>query len=101
MAAMYAILLRGFLFVFFGDASGLVRGRIEGLITGVMVLGICVPLCAAFTAGIFLKPAPWVWVYDIVLIAIGLTSCLTMIASIPLLIQWLKPEVQRYFGRSA
>ena len=33
------------------------------------------------------------------LIAIGLTSCCTIPASVPLLVGWLKPDLRAWFGR--
>lgn len=56
---------------------------------------------AAFFASFFLPRAPWAWVYHIVLISLGLTSCCCLPASVPLLIFWLKPETQGYFGRKS
>ncbi len=35
-----------------------------------------------------------------VLIGLGLTSCCTWPATIPLIIQWLKPEMKARFGRT-
>jgi hypothetical protein len=57
------------------------------------------PLGAAYIAAFFLPRRPWVWVYHLVLISIGLTSVCCMPASIPLLIHWIKPETKQYFGR--
>jgi MFS family permease len=71
----------------------------EGWMIGTVLLGMSVVFCAAFVAGAVLKPRPWVWIYDMVLICVGLSSCLTMGASIPLLIFWLKPETKAHFGR--
>jgi hypothetical protein len=47
----------------------------------------------------FLPRKPWHWIYGIVLISIGLTSCLCLPACIPLLIFWLKPEAKWMFGK--
>ena len=54
-------------------------------------------LAAAFTVPFFVQRRRWVWIYDIVLIAIGLSSCCTLVPCIFLLIAWLKPEVQQRF----
>ena len=40
-------------------------------------------------AAIFLPPRPWVWIYDLVLIAIGFMSCCILPFSVALLIFWL------------
>ena len=103
-AALFAALYLGlsaFSLVFFVvDPSSLDMAREEALITGVLMLIIPLPLSAAFVLPFFLPPRPWVWVYDLVLICIGLTSPCCMPASIPLLIYWLKPEAKAYFGRA-
>jgi hypothetical protein len=46
----------------------------------------------------FLPRRPWVWIYDLVLICLGMTSCLCLPICIPLLIFWIKAETRRYFG---
>src|SRR5512134_1365332 len=50
------------------------------------------PFSGAYIAAFFLPRRPWVWIYHLVLICIGLTSACCMMASIPLLIFWIKPE---------
>lgn len=72
----------------------------EAVFSGVLLAGVGIVLLALFLGGLLLRPAPWVWTYDIVLICIGMTSCLTLPACIPLLIFWFKPETKRYFGRA-
>jgi len=63
-----------------------------------VLLAIMGPLLAIpFLAAPFLPRKKWVWVYDLVLIAIGLTGC-TFAASIPLLIFWLQPRTKEWFG---
>jgi hypothetical protein len=54
---------------------------------------------AVFAAALLLPPRPWVWIYDIVLICVGLSSPCCMLASIPLLVFWIRPEARAYFGR--
>jgi len=61
------------------------------------VLGLV--LCAVFVAALVLPPRPWVWVYDIVLIALGLSSPCCLPFSLALLIYWVKYDTSRYFGR--
>lgn len=46
----------------------------------------------------FLGRKPWVWIYHLVMICLGIPAGF-LIASIPLLIFWLKPEVKAYYGR--
>lgn len=70
---------------------------IMGPLYAVLGLVMMVP----FVVALFLSPKPWVWVYGIVLISIGMSSCCCLPATLPLLIYWVKPDVQRYFGREA
>jgi hypothetical protein len=55
-------------------------------------------LAVVFGIAPFLPRRPWVWVYDLALIALGLTSFATWPATIPLLIYWIRKPTQRYFG---
>lgn len=69
--------------------------RIMGVVflaIGLLLFGVCV-------LPFFVAPRPWVWVYGIVLICLGITSPCLLPVCIPLLIFWIKPEAQRYFGR--
>jgi hypothetical protein len=66
---------------------------------GVLCIALGILLLAAYVAGFFLPRKPRAWIAHLVLIAIGLTSCCTLPASIPLLVFWLKPEVQAWVGR--
>jgi hypothetical protein len=63
----------------------------------IAVLGLV--LGGLFVASFFLPPRPWVWIYHLGLISIGLTSPCCMPVCIPLLIFWIKPETRVYFGR--
>lgn len=67
---------------------------------GVMFAVLGVVLMVAFAAAPFLPPRPWVWIYHLVLIALGMTSACCLFASIPLLLFWIKPETRTYFGRT-
>ena len=62
-----------------------------------IVLGLVFLL--PFAYGAFMGNASWCWVFGMVLICISLTSGCCMVAGIPLMIFWLKPETKRYFGR--
>jgi hypothetical protein len=65
---------------------------------GMAALYVCCMLAAIVFALPFVLPRrPWVWVYDMVVICIGLTSCCIMPAALPLLIYWIKPEVKAWF----
>ena len=66
----------------------------QGIATLIVGLIFTVP----YAIGPFVKGKSWGWVYGIVLIAIGMTSCCLWPITIPLLIQWIKPEMKRMFG---
>lgn len=70
------------------------------VVYGLVFLAIGGVLFAAFLASFFLPTRPWVWVYHLVLMGLGLTSPCCIPASLPLLIYWLKPETQAFFGRA-
>jgi len=101
LAAVYLALAASSLIFFLFEPGALGRGttKAETIFFGLLLLGIGMVFAAAFVLPLFLKPKPWVWIYDLVLICIGLTSPCCMPASIPLLIYWLKPEAKAYFGR--
>jgi len=64
-----------------------------------LVVGcVSLPFAAAYVAAFFVPVKPWAWIYHLVLICIGFTSVCCMLASIPLLIFWLRPETKAYFG---
>ena len=73
----------------------------ENLIVGLVLIAVCLPLAGIFAAGPFLPRRPWSWIYHIVLISLGLTSCACLPVSVPLLIFWIRPEVQAWFGGQA
>ncbi|NOT46378.1 MAG: hypothetical protein HOP17_01320 [Acidobacteria bacterium] len=52
-----------------------------------------------FAVALFLPAKPYNWIIGFVSIAIGMTSCCTWPATIPLLIYWVKPETKTFFGR--
>jgi MFS family permease len=107
LALVYlALLVGGIAFLFFGafadslpDQGQMPRAFMVGYALVLMVLGLV--FCGGFTAGVFLPARPWAWVYGIVLIAVGFASPCCIPFSVALLIFWLKPECQAYFGRSA
>ena len=72
---------------------------VENEAYGIGLLLIGVVFMGAFGFGLFVPARRWGWIYGIVLIAVGLTSCCLLPATIPLLIFWLKPETQAFYGR--
>lgn len=98
MALLYLfVIAAGGLFLL--NPDWLESEEFEAKLMAVMFIGIGVPLAAIFAAAIFLPPKPWVWIYDLVLIAIGFMSCCILPFSVALLIFWLKPDVKAYFNR--
>lgn len=67
---------------------------------GASLLATGTVLSIACLLPLFLGPRPWVWIYDLALICLGICSPVFLPACIPLLIYWLKPETKSYFGRS-
>ena len=99
MAAMYFVVAAlGVVFLAL-DPADLEMESLEARVQGVVLLVMGLALCVPFAVAPLLPRRSWVWVYGIVLIAVGLTSCCCMPASIPLLIAWMKPEMKQAFGR--
>ena len=98
MALMYGVFaVLGIVLLFVPAASQ--SDRMVALIQGVVFLALGVALAGVFGVAPFLPRRPWVWIYDLVLICLGLTSVCCLPATIPLLIYWLKPEAKGWFGR--
>ncbi len=60
---------------------------------GGVILGL------ADMAAIRLAPDPQLWVVGLVLICLGLAHPCCLPVCVPLLIGWIKPETQEYYGR--
>jgi len=67
-------------------------------ICGTVIIGIGTVFLAAFLVSFFLKPRPWTWAYDLVMICLGLMSGMFPF-SIILLVFWLQPNTKQYFGK--
>jgi len=100
-AALYLAFAGCSLIFFLAEPSEFETTKRGAILMGLLLLLMGLGLAATFVLPFFLEPRPWVWIYDLVLICIGLTSPCCMPASIPLLIYWLKPEVKAYFGRQS
>lgn len=62
------------------------------LVLGISLFVVCgLPLV--------LPPRPWVWIYDLIIIALGVASPCLLPACIPLIIFWSKPQTRSYFGK--
>ncbi len=95
MAAFYFITLcfGGFLFV-----KGLCDSKDIWIIKGLVYGGISLAIWIPYVIAPYLRPQPWVWVYGMVMICLGTTSCCLIPACVPLLIFWIKQETKDYFG---
>ena len=69
----------------------------EMRIQGGVLLAIALPLMVAFGLALVLPRRRWVWIYNLVLIAVGLTSVCCLPVTVPLLIYFIKPETKAWF----
>src|SRR5262245_38126363 len=74
LVAMYLAMSAISLMFFLMDPVELNLGRTEALVVGCVILIVGLPLAAASAVPFFAPPRPWVWVYSIVLICLGMTS---------------------------
>ena len=80
------------------DAARELHPTPGGVVT-VAVLGLAVFGFAALYAVAAVVPyKPWGWTVGLIAICLGLSSCL-VVAAVPLLIYWMKPETKAAFGR--
>jgi hypothetical protein len=99
MAILYLlVVVVGFVFLFM-DPADLDSDPMQAKIMAFIFIGVGLPLLVPYAIAPFLPRRSWVWIFDLVLICIGLTSACCLPAAIPLLIFWLKPETKVYFGR--
>lgn len=69
----------------------------EAFIMGVMYCGLGIVLTIVFLVPFFLPRRFGAWIYDLVMICIGLTSCCFWPVTIPLLIFWIKEDTRVWF----
>lgn len=70
----------------------------ELIFSGGIIAGFSLPALVGFAIAPFLPPKKWVWVYNLVLIGLGMGSCLWLPLSLFLLIKFTEPDVRNYFG---
>ncbi len=87
------------LYLIFGDTASMEMPGSFAMIMGIVLLVVSIALMVACFLPLVLVPRPWLWVYNLVIICLGMTSACYLLVCIPLLIFWLKPETQRYFGK--
>jgi len=66
----------------------------------ILIIGFGLMMLAVTLLGIFLKPRPWVWIYNLMLICFGITTGWFVPFCIPLLFFWVKQETKVYYGRT-
>ena len=100
MALMYIVFfIGGGVMVFLADKAGEPE-RMELLTNGIVLAVVGLPFAIACALPFFFPRKPWVWIYNLVIITIGMTSCCCLPACVPLLIFWLKPEIKIWYGRN-
>ena len=67
---------------------------------GILFLGMGGGMTFLSFLGFFMPQRPGAWTYCLMLIVLGLTSLVFLPISLPLLISWLKPQTQEWFGRN-
>ena len=85
--------------VFLADKAGETE-RMELLTNGIVLAVVGLPFAIASALPFFFPRKPWVWIYNLEIITIGMTSCCCLPACVPLLIFWLKPEIKIWYGRN-
>jgi len=102
MALVYVatIAIGAFMIAFRNEGADARHPAEEYLIMGVLLIAVGLVLAIAYGVAPSLAPAPWVWTYQLVLIAIGLTSPCCLPMSIPLLVGWIRTDTKAFYGRS-
>lgn len=54
----------------------------------------------AWVLPLVVRPRPWLWTYDLVVLSVGSLNIFMLPASVPLLKAWHKPETKKYFGKT-
>ncbi len=71
-----------------------------GRIFAAVYFGIGFVCAAAFVVGLLAPRKGWAWVFHLVLICFGLTSCCLWPATIPLLVHWIKPATKAWYRQA-
>ena len=100
LCLLYLLTASASLIFFFADPADIEMPAAAARGLGVVFLAMGLVLFAACLLPLMIRPRPWLWTYDLVVICLGMTSACFLPACVPLLIFWLKPETKRYFGKS-
>jgi hypothetical protein len=97
---MYLVVMgMGFIYPKLAQYAPAQEKQFEAKFLGPVYIIIGLVFFIAYLIALFLNPGPGTWVYDLVLICFGMSSCCCLPITIPLLIFWIKPETKKYFGR--
>lgn len=98
LVVLYLLMAAGGVFLLLFD-FGLTAAEVDELrFQGGALVIVGIAFAIVYGVGLFLPRKQWGWVYGLVLLGLGMTSCCTWPATIPLLIAWLKPEMKARFG---
>jgi hypothetical protein len=75
------------------EASDAFTGGLFMLLSGGIPAIICL-------LGVIFPPRSWSWIFGILVLVLAVFSCVFSPFAIALLIFWMKPETQSYFGRN-
>ena len=75
------------------EASDAFTGGLFMLLSGGIPAIVCL-------LGVIFPPRSWSWVFGILVLILAVFSCVFSPFAIALLIFWMKPETQSYFGRN-
>ncbi|HQW29895.1 MAG: hypothetical protein KA152_06265 [Verrucomicrobiales bacterium] len=97
---LYLVVTVASAFLLSCDPSTVEMSETEQLLVGALMLLMGLVLFIASLLPLILKPRRWLWMYDLIIICLGMTSACFLPACVPLLIFWMKPEVKKHFGVS-
>jgi hypothetical protein len=80
------------------DPAALDMSRPEQIVIATLLGALGLVFMLLFAVAPFLPRRRWVWVYDLVLIAVGMTSPCCILASAPLLVLWIRADTRTAFG---
>ena len=99
LCLIYLALAGGSSIFFLADPADLEMPQSTAYLVGAVLLVAGLSFFAAYLLPFVIRPRPWLWTYDLVLICGGMTSAFFLPVCIPLLIFWIKPEVKEFFGK--
>lgn len=100
MIVYAALVALGLFIMFFPEFAKTPEEALGAKIGGAIYFIVGIIFFIPFLLSFFFPNKPWVWIYGLVLICVGFTSCCSIPASIALLIFWIRPETKKYFGRA-